>query len=795
MQQEYIHTTNEAIKEVGSIISEGKSKLKEQKEKDLTRRNEIATEAIEAVTGKKILSQAEEKEKASNKLSFENINEFMQNNKVKQLVISPQGSFNFMIKYIDVNHPMGEGPMYTRFMKSEDSVFAANDNLHNGEKEFRNEIKEKAEAIYGIPFEKVIEHSRKVSRVSLSYMDANGETHDSKMTYGELMYIHMIAKQQSGLQKLEKMGIDSDALDRIAEELGDAYTSMAEWIQKEFLPNKRLKYNDTHKRLFGTYMAKVENYFPLKYNTKDLDQKGDISNKNEGNYMPSTMTGSIINRVRNTKQIDISANAFDVLMQNGREMEEWNAYASVRKDLNSLLNNKYIKNLIDANDKLAYQKLKEAAVIATRAYREDPNASHAIADINRYFASSVIAFRVNTALKQTLSYPAFLEYSSNPLFLASLVRNMSPDTWRGNFKWALENLPGFSQRWEQGNVGMEKLVVDQWERTEREKTGVEKALDAYIRVGLFPNRLVDGMTISAGARTIYDYAYKGYIKSGLSEAEAHRKAQFEAGVAYNETQQSSRPEFLSPIQKKKDVWNRGITTFTNSPFSYMRKFAEGVDELFRKAGPQIQSITMENIRKGMTKEEAKSEATRQVLKGKLKGGKNALLYGFFIQLVWTQAQNLLYGLWDDDDDKEKDLLKATVQSPISGLYMGGVINSAIDGYEAGNPLIMFTEGEKRWNSIKKAYVDEGLFSPAIGLEAAKAMLQAGGINYETWLSMYKAAELAVENGEWTAVNTHYLLNTPPSIRKGYASKIKEGEAIEDYVKRIGDAYNRELKKS
>ncbi|MDL2323226.1 hypothetical protein LJC52_04480, partial [Bacteroidales bacterium OttesenSCG-928-A17] len=171
--------------------------------------------------------------------------------------------------------------------------------------------------------------------------------------------------------------------------------------------------------------------------------------------------------------------------------------------------------------------------------------------------------------------------------------------------------------------------------------------------------------------------------------------------------------------------------------------------------------------------------------------KNIILFGFFMQMTWELAEQMLYGLWDDDDEKEKDIIKAAVISPISGLYMGSMAASAINGYKA-NPLIMFSEGEKRWRDIEKAYKNNGLFSPSVGIAAIKAMIQAGGINYNTWLNMYTAIEQAVENGDWNATNTYYFLNAPASVRKSFASKIKDNENILDYGSRVKDAHNREL---
>ena len=796
-------TYDDAIRELNALVNTGRSKLREQEEARIRHRNEIIREAIDAVKDKPIPTQGEEKERTR----WDKLKESLKNNGAVQFFLSPQGSFNFMLKYIDRNHPMGEGTLYKRFMKSDEGVYAAHDAFYKGEREFRREVQEKAEEIFGMPFKKVIADSRSDSGMRLEYFDsaaiaelavnfgAEVERLSSKMSKGELMYIYMVWQQEDGRDKLEWMGISDSDIRQISDVLGEKYIRMAHWIQTVFLPKKREKYNATHKKMFGTSMAKVKNYFPIQYNRKDFGEKTDLANRNDGYFMPATMTGSIINRVRNMHQIDIAANAFDVLMKNGHDMEEWNAYAPVRRSLNALLRNTYVKNLIEANDKLGYKKFKESAIVATRAMQEKHDPSQALASLNRYFAGSAISFRLNTALKQFLSFPAYLEYSNSPKYLARLARNLSPDVWRRNFEWGVEHLPGFAERWEGGNIGMEKLVTEHWRKSGEEPNALKKALNKYTEIGMFPNRLVDAFTILAGAKSIYEHGKSRYLKSGMDVDAAERMALFDAGIAYNETQQSARDEFLAPVQKKKDVFNRGVTTFMNANFAYMRKFSEGVYELTRGSHRQIEHLTKQYVLAGMDADAAAEKAKSEVYGAKGKAFKNVILFGFFMQMTWTLAEKMLYGLWDDDDEKEKDIVNSIVNAPLSGMYFGSQINSVMQGYRLNNPLIMFSEGEKRLNDIQKAYRDNGLYSPAVAFAVTKTMLQSGGINYYTWLNMYTAVESAVQKGEWDASNTLFMLNAPASVRKSYASKLREGESIADYATRVAAAYDRDLKSS
>jgi hypothetical protein len=238
-QRDLIDAYDLAVREVSGLINTGRSRLADIVRKDIERRRKIAREAIEAVKYKPVLSQAEEKEKEKNRKLWDRIKDFTQENGVKEFFLAPQGNFDFMLKYIDYNHPMGEGRLYKRFMKSDEGVFAANDNFYRGLKEFRGAVRDKAEEIFGLDFGDVLADSRRHSGMSLEYMDRKENVNVIRMTYGELLYVYSVSKMTDGHAKLERMGIDDEAIERIRETLGEKYVRFSDWVQGEFLPGRR----------------------------------------------------------------------------------------------------------------------------------------------------------------------------------------------------------------------------------------------------------------------------------------------------------------------------------------------------------------------------------------------------------------------------------------------------------------------------------------------------------------------------------------------------------------------------
>ena len=791
-QYELNNAYGKAIDELNELISTGKSKLMEWKQKEIEHKREIGRMVIEAVKKRPVLGQGEEKEISK----WERFRRIMNDNPVMNLLLSPLDSFNFMLKYIDVNHPIGKGKLYQWAIKSNEGIFQAHENSFYGLRDAREKVFKKGEEIFGKDFNKVVKDSRKYSGMRLEYWEGvdkegNPVTKSSKMTNGELLYLYMVSKMEDGKVKLENMGIDDASIETIREHLGDKYIQFSDWIQGEFLPKLREKYNGTHKKLYGVSMAEIENYFPLTYFEKDLRREIDLNDS--GYHLPSTITGNIINRVRNKRAIDIGANAIDVLMNHLYNMEKWNAYAPVRKEWNGILSNKYIRNLIEANDHTAHKRLKKSAEIATESYNENiADPEKMMAKVNRYIAGGKIAFRLGTAIKQILSYPAFLDYSINPVYWSHMAKNATPFFWVQNFRWAMDNLPGFRERWETGNMGDEKLLTSIWEDSKHERSALGKTLDKYAQWGFFPNKLIDAMTVVAGSKSVYDFAKMKYSQR-MSVEEAHRMALFDAGVAYNESQQSSRPEFLSPVQASQAFWSRAVTTFQNSNLSYGRKMSEAIVELARTpdAQRQIGVLAKEYEQDGMNGEEARSKAFWDVFWAKGEAVNRLIIYGWLLNLIWYNWHKHR----DDDDEKKKDLINDAVASPLNNLYGGQIMEAAIKEGDIRDPLLFFQDMGSSLKKRAKALEDEGLLSPAVGMETSKMILNTGGVDIDTWINMYTGIEAAVKRGkqgDWpTMTDWHYFENAPKSYRKAYAKDVQDGESLMDYIDRVGYAYNNE----
>ena len=782
-QEELIRLMKEVSQELSEIIKEGKSRLAKRKQALAERRQAIVSMGIAAVKDKKVqplnanLTKKEKFEKWMDNSFLKTISDFM---------TAPLNSFNFMLKYIDRNHTIGEGELYNHFMKSSEGALEANNQLYDGLKSYNSAIEEKAKEIFGKDIESVMkdsgkEHKNKVHKQymydSATYKE--GEMYPITITKGQALYVWLVWRQDDGHGKLLADGWNDQSIKEIEDLIGEDYMKFGEWITDDFFPELReKKYNKTHIEMFGTSIAKREHYFPFKVLSSDIQEKGEMGESYSG--MPSTITGNIIKRTINKSKIDTEKNAFDMIYKYGNDMETWNAMAKLRQDLNFLHASKAFRNYLEANGKGLFGKFMKSAEVAVKAYNngEADAVNDLFAKINRMWAGSNIGFRLNTAMKQILSYPAFTAYSGNLKYQGYLAKYMM--NWVGNYKWALENLPAFRNRVESGDMGMTGMTDPTFD--------LGKYINKLGEWGMVPNQLVDALTCAAGARSVYDFEFERAKKAGLSEEEAMNVARYNAEIAFNETQQSSRAEFVSPTQVSRNVLIKSMMNYQNSNVGYQRMGNEGLLEIIR-----AKHVYEQDIKNGMSDTEAKKKLANSVMRGTRKavvaftilpglwylGGRG--IVGITAPLI----SSLFGGGGDDepylDDETKEGLLLSILLGTIAGTSGGQAIASVVQGREY-EPMAYVKELSK---VIADAFKDG--YNMNTTKNIALKLAKFGGVNVETFENIYLGVEHAIKTGNFDLVDFMFLINLPASQRKEMAKELYSDMPFMEYAEKMARA--------
>lgn len=628
------------------------------------------------------------------------------NNGFVQFLFAPLGTFDQILRVMGNKSASGEGYLWSHFMRG--WVDCRNKELQGVRAKF-SQLDEKAAELFGKgkTWGDLIRMEGKLPKASVRFWDG-GEMRGHELTQGNLLYIYMTDKMTDGRMKLRRMGITEDDITNIEQILDPRFKALGDWLQEEFLVGTRNEYNETHKRMFGASMAAIENYFPLKIlaNAR-IDKEEDVNQQNRPDGI-TTKTGSIIKRRVNNLALDITgADALSVILDHITQMEHWSAYAEWNRDLNTLRTYKRFRNqvinmtTVYGGGRKLWENVNNLFLMAAGEYRPPiANLDKSAVNLAKGVTAAKVSFRMFTALKQLLSAPAYAPEVSTRAILKSIVNPY------GDFKWCMENLPIFRERWHSRISGDPRLLKSDMDW----KMWRSRVMELSSRIGMTPNAFVDAVTVSIGAKAMYETRLKQYIKEGYPTDAAEKRAMQDAAILLNQTQQSSESPFLSTMQVDRSWLSVLFTVFRNSAMSYTRQEFDAVRNLKRNLTPgqrakSIEFMTKQILRDWNVDPESATDVERDKAEGAAKKRFRKQIkkdvirlatFGFILEMAWNLGSYLPYIIFgDDEDEKDKmwdDAITHAYFGSVEGLSGGDVLSSF------GN---MWANGEWNRNQLSK----------------------------------------------------------------------------------------------
>ena len=613
------------------------------------------------------------------------------NNSFVQFGFSPLLTYDQMFRMFGNKSANGEGFLYNRFVR--DGWTDARQKEAVGVREKFKALDDKAAEIFGGEIKTWGDLKRFVSKLPAHEVafKNGGEVQTFELTQGHMLYIYMANKMLDGRMKLAKMGISSEDVERLSKEIDPRLIKLADWLQEEFLVQTRNEYNETHKRVFGASMAAIENYFPLKIRSNArTDKAEDLDNPGKNSGI-STTTGSIIKRRRNSLALDLlNADALDIILDHVQEMEHWNAFVEFDRDLNTLRTYKHFRNQVEnitsvyGSGKMLWKNFNTVCQIASGKY-VPPRSKLDTAAVNlaKGVTAAKVSFRLFTALKQFLSFPAYFP-EVKAVHIAKCLAHPK-ESW----DWCMENLPIFNERWNSRMSGDPRLVKTNMDW----KMWRTRAAEIAMRVGMTPNAFVDALTVSIGARAMYMTRKGQYLRDGYTEEIADKKAKQDAEILYNQTQQSSEGAFLSPMQVDRGWLSVLFSIFRNSSMAYTRQLYDAIRNLSRNLtergrAESIQFMKNQYKQDGFDDATAERNAKRKFDRQIRKDILRVATFGYILQFAWNLGAYLPYLLFGNDDDEKEafwqDIFAHSYFGSLEGLTGGDVISQVLGSYLAGN---------------------------------------------------------------------------------------------------------------
>lgn len=329
---------------------------------------------------------------------------------------------------------------------------------------------------------------------------------------------------------------------------------------------------------------------------------------------------------------------------------------------------------------------------------------------------------------QQLSNLNFINWGdNNPIAAAKALANQ-PQYWEDFMKILKSDF--LTQR----RGGLRTDVLDQ-DIADIIAAGTKKGASMYqtyryfiaklLQRGFILTQIGDSVAIATGGATFYRNRVNTYLKQGLDNAEAEKKAFVDFQEIAEETQQSARPDRLSKVQTTNI--GRVLLAFQNTPMQYARLTVKAAQDLANRRGDYKTNLS------------------------------KLMYYGFAQGVMFSMAQNLLnpFSLFgEDDEDKEKqqrvDAKANTVVNNVmdsfvrglgvQGTYVVGAKNTLASIIDEINKLENPGTGRYEPGNV---IVDFFNTSPAIGIKARKLFRSMQDYKYDQ--KVIKEMGLDIEN--------------------------------------------------
>ena len=614
---------------------------------------------------------------------------FNPKNSIMRFFFQPLGTFEKFMRFFGRRFHNGEGYLFDRYVRG---MIDCGDKEWRMQRALHERLDKKVTELFGdkklgkrhFSDLYMLLRDKKHPGIPVEFWD-DGERVQQELYQDEALSLVLWSKQIDAEAGLRRMGISEEDIETIKGLLDPKLLEFGDWLVDEFYPSFREQINAVHERMFGAPMAAIEHYFPIVRNKAEVDNEvKDISEQTFQQKLASTIIKSVIKRTRNAAALDVHTSFIDLMLGDIADKSKFVAWSEYYRDLNTLLNYKRFEHKVKNMNSMEFgsgEKLWESFIncckILTGTYEHSGGTSDELAvNISKGFTTGAIAFRPTTALKQLASLTAFWSDAR----VDDLLKYQSPWGWYHSWKWAMENLPGFSKRWQSKQIGDTRLMdtdVD-W------KMWRNNYMKTINRGGMYANAFVDAVTVASGSRAVYETRKRRYLWEGYDEERAERKALQDAANSYKTAQQESEGGYVNEIQVKRTLWAVMRSMFRNASMAYSRRFTTALrvlkDRMHKGYKDDfIEAETKKYKRDGIPDDKARENAERLYRWGGVHAIFDMFNFGWITPYVWTAIAGNMWYLLMGDDDKEKeeiltDGLYRTPFMPIEGLTAGNNVS-------------------------------------------------------------------------------------------------------------------------
>lgn len=262
----------------------------------------------------------------------------------------------------------------------------------------------------------------------------------------------------------------------------------------------------------------------------------------------------------------------------------------------------------------------------------------------------IMWMNTRSAMLQTISAVNYINLTdNNPLAVAKTLAN--PRDFARNFK-EIMNSDFLKQRREGLELNIEEAEIAK--AVEQSRGKASHLFNTLIKAGFKPTQIADSFAIAAGGTPLYINRTKTYMKQGLTEAEAKKRAFEDLREITEENQQSSKMDRVSNIQT--GMLGRIVFAFNNTPMQMARIQKKAALDLINRRGDWKTNVSK-------------------------------LVYYSFVQQVifYALQQAAALTLFGEDDENLTEEQRAKIDE-FQGKKGAQLANSVVDGFFSGSGL-------------------------------------------------------------------------------------------------------------
>jgi len=489
----------------------------------------------------------------------------------------------------------------------------------------------------------------------------------SNLTPLQLQYLYFQYKQKdthAGFKTSLGDNYESimDGLSKHFEETYPDLLELGRWQVEVMLPSLYEKYNEVYKKLYNTDLPQRDNYSGRTFRVISKGDKVEMEKYDPLSLlsekgMPQMGMNVIGNSTKLTQKNDkaiMPVDAFTAIDTYLKDMEHFAAYAENINEISKVFFNKdIVDTIVSIHGKDVYDTIrKQLMATAQRGANQSDKTVELVNRANNIFIVQKLGAGLTVYLKQLTSigtYGNFIGYGN----WIKTATTMGPKEFIKAAKEISEESVYIKYRyWQQ----ISKTIEAYGEKQMETYTPGDKG-NKVLRLLMSPIKAGDKQAIYLGGIPNYVFLKNKFMKQGMSEENAKKKAMLMFEEQTKEVQQSDDKQDKDSIQNEGGLVQT-FNMFMSAPKAYLRQIFGGYRELGR------------NIKDGS---------------GKGTTGENLrtiLVYQFAMPMIFQWAGSG-FPVTDWDDEDKKDMARAAILSVFNSIFVLGQILEMVGEYATG----------------------------------------------------------------------------------------------------------------